>query len=223
MAGEDDKLSAEEFAKWIPAPALTPMLNPYLSEAVWRPLILKRISDHDLFTAARKTTYVNRNDEWVEHHQRIGSALWAETTNARPNDHFWLTGDISFHHTEYSQVTAISCVEIRFEPEGVERLKPLGVEPKPPAIRSRVAGTPSAPQSVAAKHAGGRPTKPFWEDALIEMARQLYVGELQPSRQADVLKALQDWLAKNEHEAGDTPAKERARKLWQAINREVGN
>ncbi|WP_196232981.1 hypothetical protein [Sphingomonas segetis] len=51
------------------------------------------------------------------------------------------------------------------------------------------------------------------------MARQLYGGDLQPKRQADIEKAMHDWLSANGHTAGETQVRERARKLWQTIEK----
>jgi hypothetical protein len=46
------------------------------------------------------------------------------------------------------------------------------------------------------------------------IAVMLFVGDLKPQRQADIERAMKDWLAVNGLEAGDTPVRERARVLW---------
>ena len=38
--------------------------------------------------------------------------------------------------------------------------------------------------------------KEFWEDLLIEMARQLWSGELQPERQSQIEQAMFAWLVR---------------------------
>lgn len=42
----------------------------------------------------------------------------------------------------------------------------------------------------------------------------LYAGDLQPKTQADIERAMKDWLASQELDVGDTSVRERARHLW---------
>jgi hypothetical protein len=51
------------------------------------------------------------------------------------------------------------------------------------------------------------------------MCRQLYVGDLQPKRQADITKAMANWLSARGEDVADSTVKERARKLWAAIGK----
>ena len=64
---------------------------------------------------------------------------------------------------------------------------------------------------------GGRPSKSWWEDCIIEISRQIYLGELKPKRQADVAKAMHEWIASNDYEVGETQVKQRARKVFDAL------
>lgn len=66
---------------------------------------------------------------------------------------------------------------------------------------------------------GGRPSKSFWEDLWAEMARQLYEGDLKPNKQVDIENAMNNWLAKHGHSAGETQVRERARKLFKSISK----
>jgi hypothetical protein len=52
---------------------------------------------------------------------------------------------------------------------------------------------------------------------LIEMCRQLFEGELIPKTQADIERAMHQWISDNGHAAGDTTVRERASKLWRAL------
>jgi hypothetical protein len=45
----------------------------------------------------------------------------------------------------------------------------------------------------------------------------LYTGDLQPKTQADIERAMHDWLASNSIDAGDTAVRTRARKLWHKL------
>jgi hypothetical protein len=93
------------------------------------------------------------------------------------------------------------------------------------SLKSRIRGIMKSTTSGSVKkvNLGGRPPA-SWSDGLwIEICRQLYVGELKPSRQSDVTKAMMEWLAAQGHDVSETTVKDRARKLWAAIEREDGN
>jgi len=75
---------------------------------------------------------------------------------------------------------------------------------------------PSAPK-------GGRPPKAFWDRLWVAITAQIYNGDLQPSRQADLERAMHDWLAANGEDAGETAVRLKAKLLWEEINREVEN
>lgn len=116
---------------------------------------------------------------------------------------FWDTGDTAFYTGSgggYGGGTLMGeAHEVRLDPTGFAQF--------------------SAVLPTAAKaNRVGRPVKSFWEDLLIEMARQLHAGDLQPQRIADIEKAMHDWLIASGHEAGETAIRDRARKLFQAID-----
>lgn len=82
---------------------------------------------------------------------------------------------------------------------------------------------PTVRTAIPSRHAGGRPPKPFWDDMWAEMVRLMYVGGLQFSRLSEVEEAMHGWLAENNHEAGETAVRERARKLYNLLKKEDGN
>jgi hypothetical protein len=64
----------------------------------------------------------------------------------------------------------------------------------------------ASPMAQVQSGQGGRPRAEYWDDLWVEISRQLYGGELIPKRQADIEKAMMDWLAKNgEHPYGSWP------------------
>jgi hypothetical protein len=67
------------------------------------------------------------------------------------------------------------------------------------------------------KNKGGRPTAAHWDEMWAVIAVMLYLGDLKPKRQADIERAMKDWLASNDFEAGDTPVRDRARILWSKL------
>lgn len=77
----------------------------------------------------------------------------------------------------------------------------------------------ASPASVT-KNLGGRP--PYdWEAVMIEMARQLYVGDLYPKTQADIERAIAAYKP-DEDSKSESTIREHARRLWKAIRSEAG-
>ena len=78
---------------------------------------------------------------------------------------------------------------------------------------------PSEGESSApiAKNHGGKPLAQHWDRMWAAIAVQLWVGDLKPKKQADIKKAMFDWLNEAGVDAGDSSVTERARALWQAI------
>ncbi len=81
-------------------------------------------------------------------------------------------------------------------------------------------GRPSIPSKQGS---GGRPPKQFWDQLWASIAAQLYNGDLNPKRQADIERAMHDWLVSNDKKAGETAVRSRAKQLWEAIQSEVKN
>ena len=82
------------------------------------------------------------------------------------------------------------------------------------------AGAPSPIVAVAAKNSaksGGRPPASFWDDLWAATAAALYDGSLAPKTQADIEKAMADWLESRGHSAATSTIRARARRLWDAI------
>jgi hypothetical protein len=70
---------------------------------------------------------------------------------------------------------------------------------------------------------GGRQAAAWWDDLWVEICRQLYSGDLKPSRQADIASAMLKWTSDNGHEPAESTIRERARKLWKALESDAGN
>jgi hypothetical protein len=68
-------------------------------------------------------------------------------------------------------------------------------------------------------NSGGRPAAAWWDDLWVEMARQLYVGDLQPKRQADIESAMMVWAGAHGHSPAVSTIRERASKLWNALRK----
>jgi hypothetical protein len=68
----------------------------------------------------------------------------------------------------------------------------------------------------------GRLPADWWDDLWIEIFRQVYLGDLKPKSQADIVKAMQQWLSDRDIEAADSTLKPRARKLLQMLQEAEG-
>lgn len=64
---------------------------------------------------------------------------------------------------------------------------------------------------------GGRPPAQFWDDMWAAIATALYCGDLKPKSQADLQRAMAEWIEGNGYSAADSTVKARARRLWGLI------
>lgn len=109
--------------------------------------------------------------------------------------------------------------EVRLEGDAIRRL--VGER----AWKSSTSKLPDEPSTVSSKvrNVGGRPSAPFADDLMCAIWASIYRGDLKPQRQADVERAIKDWTVAQGHDLGDTSAREKARKIWVAMNEEVEN
>ena len=81
-----------------------------------------------------------------------------------------------------------------------------------------------ADQSIAPAHnSGGRPRKEFWDDLWNAVWGQVYHGDLQPKRQADLERAMLEWATANSHELSESSVKPLARKMFATMHTEGKN
>jgi len=129
----------------------------------------------------------------------------------------WPTGDFA---TSTSNGLRIQAFGVQFNKADIFDmlgLKETAPVSPPPAPDSPAAPAPPAHEPVVS---GGRPRAEFWEDVIVEVARQIHYGELKVTKQADVQSAMAAWLGSNGHYPSDTAIRERARKLWKAFSSE---
>jgi hypothetical protein len=73
------------------------------------------------------------------------------------------------------------------------------------------------PPITATANKGGAPRKDWWDDFWIEICRQIYDNELKPKTQADLEKAMFEWVENHRGgTVGETTIKAAARKLFKA-------
>lgn len=166
---------------------------------VIRDPVTKKVKKQVVRYAASEWKYVHlvdyKDDLWIS-----GTHFPAQMPNPKDFDEFIKPG-------------FFSVVErIRFDPGPVEEFcRRAAPNPVQKSVLPRQAG------------AGGRPPKPFWDQLWPFIAAALYNGDLKPARQADIERAMSDWLAANGHDAGESTVRRAARALWQAISREDQN
>jgi len=77
---------------------------------------------------------------------------------------------------------------------------------------------PTEPAREASATPRGRRPAQYWEACMAAIGGQLYNGDLQPNAQADVEKAMSDWLALRGHYPGTRAVREHARPLWKEVS-----
>lgn len=76
---------------------------------------------------------------------------------------------------------------------------------------------PKRGETLSPAKMGGRPPSAFWDDLWAAIGTALYVGKLFPKSQADIERAMADWLDANGHSAAPSTIRARARRLWDGI------
>ena len=69
------------------------------------------------------------------------------------------------------------------------------------------------------KNRGGKPRADHWDQMWAAISVMLYTGDLNPRTQADIERAMKDWLAQNGFDVGDTAVRDRARYLWREFQK----
>ena len=188
------------------------LLNPQqavtsLSASDWesaRRVLAKALADGVVDAVAK----VLMRDGSRSHNKAIPSAWW-ENWAYWDDDAFWEMGTTTFparDPTGYGGLSSdgTTAYGVKLEANGIVLLG------------GKIAQQPRL-EIAPEKHAGGRPPHRYWEAVLIEMARQLHAGDLQPAKQGDIETAMHDWLVANGHDPGTTQVRERAKLLWNAI------
>lgn len=146
---------------------------------------------------------------------------WTHVAALPWKDDFWVSGNYepddpldAIRRVSERDKFGFYLYDVRFDPELIVTFFNRAVKP-PNEARPRAAHSD--------RTTGGRPAKPFWDQLWAAVAAQLYNGDLKPKRQADIERAMHEWLVANGHEAGETAVRAKAKLLWDAINSEVEN
>ena len=195
---------------------------------------IRGVTEHMVVTQGKKeriAAFQTLPKEWFE--DRSGGDL------------FWSHGILEYKLpslTMQDAPTIHRCSGVRLEPAGVHLLLPQAVpnsmaakpllhsdifrDPEVAELMERVATLEaelaSKPTSAlidldALPNKGGRPRAEFWDDLVIEMVRRIYEGDLKPKSQADLVRAMQDWVSEHGYAGGLTQIKPVAAKIFKTF------
>ncbi len=142
-----------------------------------------------------------------------------------PGSDLWTGGYAEFSLPRYGNLEPRTerYFGIRLDPGGLRAGLP---PPNPIFVKAALDEGPEgteAPAPVAVTPKGGRPPKAFWEALWIEMAAQVWAGEIGPeSKQADIQRAMENWATDNGEDASPATFKNAARGLLTALKTRMG-
>lgn len=93
----------------------------------------------------------------------------------------------------------ITLSAVHFARESLDAMLPAPSKPVPPSLST-----------------GGRPSASFWDELWCAVWGDVYRGDLKPVRQADIERAMQEWVAANGHDASPSTIRDRARRMFAA-------
>lgn len=233
-------LTKEDFKKWITPMEALDILRAAFTDHYTNPreTLLSALTAGVVTGVAGRSS--RQNGRIVRELEEIQARTWEDIVTT---DSVWTTSHTIYTERtpgSYGSSTKVSVFGVKFNPDAVRKLVPesLAVPSKPrmsagPASRQRdipllaaddgLVGR-SQPRALrAAKNVGGRPKKEFWDDFWIEICRQIYEGSLIPKTQADLQRAMEQWVSDHGHDAGETVMKAAAKKLFNAWKLGVGN
>jgi hypothetical protein len=131
----------------------------------------------------------------------------------------WQTGDFdtwvdSHLQTGNFRMSAgkvhLEAFNVSFLRSDVEKMIPAG---------SALPAVPTSPPAPTVRSSGRLPAD-WWEDCLIDLCFKHFRGELPRKTKADIVRAMQDWIARHGYDAAESTIKLRANKLMDAIKRD---
>jgi hypothetical protein len=208
-------VSPDEFAKWLTPQQGLLRARLVLGNDAEKP-IWERLHGGIIRTAALKSSIAsppNAEPHITEAPTVIPARYWGHFSDSTKSD-FWQTGVARFffpaERKRVTSATVIRCFDVRLHPTDVEASFPQSRETQPQEPPNRPALT------LQELNKGGRPRKDWWDDFWIDICRQIYEGDLKPAKQADLERAMHEWVINHGREAGETTIKSAARKLFKA-------
>jgi hypothetical protein len=198
-----EKVESKE--EWIAAAEAARLLKPvFNSEYMAQMTICKRA--HSGLIRARAERFM-MGENALNNFEIPKDFWWAEGKTSLTQN--WPTGDFD---------TWIDRGSVHLRAFGVSFLRDHIEKMIPASKADALAATVTAAAPGPAK--GGRPKADWWEDLWIEICQQLYLGDLKPKTQADIERAMLQWISDHDKSAGETTVRDRASKLRRAIKDE---
>lgn len=224
-------VTPEAFRDWLTPRQAVQLLDSALGNNSYsyisKHTLLQRIRSGLIRTVAAKSTRSDKPEEIIQ----LGDIPRDHWSHVQEDDIFWTSGDLTYSRRDGARhlydAIDFGRFDVRFEPESVRAViapaeKHVAVQsPKPPQ-EAQVA-EPKPPLPAKEFNKGGRPRKDFWDDFWIEICGQIYEGTLRPKTQAELERAMHEWIETKGHEAGETVVKAAARKLFRAWKLAGGN
>jgi hypothetical protein len=209
----DRDIKPEDLADWFsPMEAIGYAANCVglkgASNAVWQLLVAGMI---EAVASSSSMTQKDRAPQTSNQPTIIPKRLWKGLTDHGSD--LWNGGYARFRliRGDHS-ATTYQFFGIKLNPDDVRSNLP---QPQPHLIESAAPTPETAPAEITNK--GGRPRKDWWDDFWIEICRQIWIGDLQPKTQADLERAMFEWVENHRNaEIGETTVKAAARKLFKA-------
>lgn len=201
-------ISPEEFSEWLSPPQAEALLRPSLKyELTIRHALLERLKA-GLIQGIAAEAVLGFGDERLALFT-VPKTHWDHFSSSSS---FWATGSHTYEYRSdrFYDKSTIRLFDVRFGPTAVRSMIPATFVPE---YQNQQSASPAAPRLT---NPGGRPRKDFWDDFWIEICRQIYEGDLKPKSQADLARAMHQWVEDHDYDAGETVIKVAARKLWKA-------
>jgi hypothetical protein len=125
--------------------------------------------------------------------------FWTEFTNTGASSQDWNRG--VFHGDGKA-------------PEGSGEIVLTGVYFLAQTLPNAPRPAADAMESQAAKAGKGRPAKGFWDDLWCGVWGSIYHGDFDPKTQAEIERAMHDWISEHGHDASESSVRSRARKMF---------
>ena len=231
---DERQISADEIASWytpIEACRYAAKIvgTKGAANAIWQRLVggmIEAASTTSSKTVKDYSPKPNPNPELIPCH------FWKRFSSTGSD--IWGAGDARFYFPggrHGGQSITYQCFGIKLNPRDVHAtlpsLPPAPLTKKPEqSVQSIPEGEPPqpvAPASTSKGNKGGRPPKEWWDDFWVGIFVKIYVGELQPKRQADLERAMADWVSAHGYDASEQTIRKAARKLFGALQEEDKN
>jgi hypothetical protein len=234
MAEEAAQFTPELFEDWwTPLQAITYASRcvglDAASNAIWRLLISGMV---DAIAGSTSMTVAGHAPDPEKKVSFIEKRLWRHFQNSGSD--LWKGAYAQFHEYtgRFGHSTTYNAFGIRLNPADIRAHLPqpnpiyeAELEARAKVGEPSTAAIPVVPplEPSPQTNKGGAPRKDWWDDFWIAICGQIYEGDLKPKTQADLEKAMLEWVENHRGSVGETTIKMAARKLFNAWKLGVKN